>query len=86
MATRIGTPAALAWEIASTVCGRTPSSAATTTIAMSVTRVPRARIALNACTPQCRRSQVFTSTFSKADAWCNVQRMRLLPPVVITQH
>ena len=51
MATMMGTPAALAWEIASTVWGRTPSSAATMMTAMSVTRVPRARIAENASCP-----------------------------------
>ena len=44
----IGTLAALAWLIASSVWGMTPSSAATTMIAMSVTRAPRARIAVNA--------------------------------------
>ena len=36
IATIIGIPAALAWFIASTVCGITPSSAATTSIATSV--------------------------------------------------
>ncbi len=46
----MGTPAALAWLMASCVCGRTPSSAATTMTATSVTFVPRARIALKACT------------------------------------
>ena len=50
-ATRIGTPAALAWSIASTVCGITPSSAATTSTATSVTLAPRARIAVNASWP-----------------------------------
>jgi hypothetical protein len=35
-ATTIGTPAAWAWLSASVVCGMTPSSAATTRIAMSV--------------------------------------------------
>ncbi len=44
----IGTLAARAWWIASSVWGMTPSSAATTTTAMSVTRAPRARIAVNA--------------------------------------
>ena len=44
----IGTLAAFAWLIASSVWGMTPSSAATTTTAMSVTRAPRARIAVNA--------------------------------------
>ena len=47
----IGTLAAFAWLIASSVWGMTPSSAATTTTAMSVTRAPRARIAVNASWP-----------------------------------
>ena len=47
----IGTFAALAWLIASSVWGMTPSSAATTTIAMSVTFAPRARMAVNASWP-----------------------------------
>ncbi len=47
-ATTIGTPAALAWLSASTVCGITPSSAATTSTAMSVACAPRARMAVNA--------------------------------------
>ena len=51
MATMIGTPAALAWLIASTVCGMTPSSAATTSTTMSVTLAPRARMAVNASWP-----------------------------------
>ena len=50
-ATTIGTPAARAWSIASRVCGITPSSAATTMIAMSVTCAPRARISVNAAWP-----------------------------------
>jgi hypothetical protein len=37
MATMSGTFAALAWLIASIVCGITPSSAATTSTTMSVT-------------------------------------------------
>ena len=41
-ATTIGTSAARAWLIASSVCGITPSSAATTSTAMSVTLAPRA--------------------------------------------
>jgi hypothetical protein len=44
-ATTIGTLAALAWSIASSVWGMTPSSAATTSTAMSVTLAPRARMA-----------------------------------------
>ena len=50
-ATRIGTPAAFAWSIASRVCGITPSSAATTMTAMSVTWAPRARMAVKASWP-----------------------------------
>ena len=50
-AIRIGTPAARAWSIASTVWGITPSSAATTITARSVTLAPRARIAVNASCP-----------------------------------
>jgi len=50
-ATKIGTPAARAWLIASTVCGITPSSAATT----STTRIghlgPRDRMAVKASWP-----------------------------------
>ncbi len=47
-ATTIGTPAARAWFMASIVCGMTPSSAATTRIATSVTFAPRARISVKA--------------------------------------
>jgi len=47
-ATTIGTSAAWAWLMASTVCGMTPSSAATTITAMSVDFAPRARMAVNA--------------------------------------
>ena len=50
-ATTIGTSAALAWLIASIVCGMTPSSAATTSTTMSVTWAPRARILVNAAWP-----------------------------------
>ena len=51
IATIIGTFAALAWLIASTVCGITASSAATTSTTMSVTFAPRARIEVNAAWP-----------------------------------
>ena len=50
-ATTIGTLAALAWSSASSVWGMTPSSAATTSTAISVTLAPRARIAVNASWP-----------------------------------
>ena len=46
-----GTLAAFAWLMASSVWGMTPSSAATTITAMSVTRAPRARIEVNASWP-----------------------------------
>jgi len=51
MATTSGTPALRMWWIASSVWGITPSSAATTRIAMSVTSAPRARMALKASWP-----------------------------------
>ena len=50
-ATTIGTSAARACEIDSFVCGMTPSSAATTSTAMSVTFAPRARMAVKASWP-----------------------------------
>ena len=50
-ATMIGTLAARAWLTASTVCGITPSSAATTRMTMSVACAPRARIAVKASWP-----------------------------------
>ena len=51
MATMIGTSAALAWLMASTVWGMMPSSAATTNTAMSVTWAPRARMEVKAAWP-----------------------------------
>ena len=54
----IGTLAARAWWIASSVWGMTPSSAATTTTATSVTRAPRARIAVNASWPGVSRKTI----------------------------
>ncbi len=54
----IGTFAARAWWIASRVWGMTPSSAATTTTAMSVTLAPRARIAVNASWPGVSRKTI----------------------------
>ena len=59
IATIIGTFAALAWLMASTVCGITPSSAATTRITMSVTLAPRARIAVNAAWPGVSMKVIF---------------------------
>ena len=51
-----GTLAAFAWLMASSVWGMTPSSAATTITAMSVTRAPRARIEVNASWPGVSRN------------------------------
>ena len=58
MATTSGTPAFLAWLIASTVCGMTESSAATTSTTMSVTSAPRARMAVNAAWPGVSRNVI----------------------------
>ena len=58
-ATTIGTSAARACEIDSRVCGMTPSSAATTSTAMSVTFAPRARMAVNASWPGVSRKVSF---------------------------
>jgi hypothetical protein len=58
----IGTLAALAWSIASMVCGITPSSAATTITAMSVTFAPRARMAVNAWWPGVSRKVIVWSS------------------------
>jgi hypothetical protein len=58
IATTIGTPAALAWWMASLVCGITPSSAATTRITMSVALAPRARIAVKAAWPGVSRKVI----------------------------
>ena len=60
-ATMIGTPAALAWSIASLVCGITPSSAATTRMTTSVTLAPRARISVNASWPGVSRKTMLLS-------------------------
>ncbi len=61
----IGTSAALAWSMASTVCGMTPSSAATTMAAMSVTLAPRARMAVKASWPGVSRNvMVLPSCFT----------------------
>ena len=51
MATMMGTPAALAWLIASTVWGMMPSSAATTRMTTSVTWAPLARMEVKASWP-----------------------------------
>ena len=61
IATRIGTSASLAWSTASWVCGFTPSSAATTITAMSVTLAPRARMAVNASWPGVSRKVIVLS-------------------------
>ena len=58
-ATTMGTSAAFAWVIASTVWGMTPSSAATTSTTISVALAPRARIAVNAAWPGVSRNVMF---------------------------
>ena len=58
IATTIGTSAAFAWSIASTVCGMTPSSAATTRTATSVTCAPRRRISVKASWPGVSRNVI----------------------------
>ena len=63
-ATTIGTSAARACEIDSFVCGMTPSSAATTSTAMSVTFAPRARIAVNASWPGVSRNVILRPSSS----------------------
>ena len=50
-ATTIGTPAARAWLIDSTVWGMTPSTAATTSTTTSVMLAPRARMLVKAWWP-----------------------------------
>jgi hypothetical protein len=73
IATRIGTPAALAWSIASRVCGITPSSAATTRMTTSVTRAPRARIIVKASWPGVSRNTTLRSlTFTAYAPMCCV--------------
>ena len=64
IATTIGTSAARAWLIDSLVCGITPSSAATTSTAMSVIFAPRARIAVNASWPGVSRNVSFRPSTS----------------------
>ena len=63
-ATTMGTFAARAWEMASIVCGCTPSSAATTRTATSVTFAPRARMAVNASCPGVSRKVMRRLFFS----------------------
>ena len=60
-ATMISTPAAFAWLIASTVWGITPSSAATTRIAISVALAPRIRMAVNASCPGVSKKVILRS-------------------------
>ena len=65
-ATTIGTLAACAWLMASTVCGITPSSAATTRIATSVSSAPRARMAVNASWPGVSRNVILRFSPSRS--------------------
>ena len=65
-ATMIGTLAACAWLKASSVCGITPSLAATTRMTMSVTFAPRARMALNAAWPGVSRKVICCSSLGRS--------------------
>ena len=67
-ATTMGTPAALAWLIASTVCGMTPSSAATTSTITSVTCAPRARMAVKASCPGVSMKVIWRPLMSTTEA------------------
>ena len=58
MATITGASAARAWRTASSVCGMTPSSAATTSTTMSVQRAPRPRMEVNAAWPGVSRNVI----------------------------
>ena len=57
-ATIISTPAAFAWLMASIVWGMTPSSAATTRMAISVACAPRILMAVNASWPGVSRNVI----------------------------
>ena len=59
IATIIGTLADFACDIASCVCGITPSSAATINIIISVTFAPLARISVNAACPGVSMNVIF---------------------------
>jgi hypothetical protein len=67
MATTSGTPAFLAWEMASMVWGMTESSAATMRTTMSVTSAPRARMAVKAACPGVSRKD--TARPSSSSTW-----------------
>ena len=72
-ATITSTSAALAWLIASTVCGITPSSAATTRTAISVELAPRIRMAVNASCPGVSRKVIVSfPTFTTEAPMCCV--------------
>ena len=67
IANTIGTPAAMAWLMASFVCGITLSSAATMMMAISVALAPRARMAVNASWPGVSRNVILRP--SSSDTW-----------------
>ena len=68
IATISGTPAALAWFIASIVWGIIPSSAATTSIAISVTCAPLALIDVKASCPGVSKNTIFCPFIDTSDA------------------
>mmetsp|Transcript_13700 Transcript_13700/g.23504 ORF Transcript_13700/g.23504 Transcript_13700/m.23504 type:complete len:349 (-) Transcript_13700:1421-2467(-) len=70
MATTMGTRAAWACLMASIVCGLTPSSAATTRTAMSVTFAPRERMAVKASWPGVSRNTIgFSWPLISIETW-----------------
>ena len=68
IATIKGTPAALAWFIASTVWGIIPSSAATTNIAISVTCAPLALIDVKASCPGVSKNTILCPLILTSEA------------------
>ncbi len=79
-ATTIGTCAAWAWLMASTVCGMTPSSAATTRIATSVSSAPRARIAVKASWPGVSRNVILRGSPSRLTVTWYAPMRWVMPP------
>src|ERR1039458_9598042 len=67
IATTIGSPAGRAGSMASSVCGITPSSAATTSTTMSVTLAPRARMRVNASWPGVSMKTILRPSNSRSE-------------------
>ena len=71
MATMKGIAASLMLARASSVCAFTPSSAATTSIAMSAARAPRCRMAVNAAWPGVSMNVIRFFTPSEVEGFLN---------------